>query len=331
MTGSERLSPTCASGGRPRPTIRRSSRSSTTGGAAGGSTAAAAPLVPALHRHLMARRDGRRPAGGLPRRLHQPGRPDDAYIHMIGTDPNRRRRGLGRELYRRFFDDVGGRGVARVRAITWPGNRISVGFHAALGFQAGRRPGQPEPVRDARRSPTTTPPATIGSSSSGRSSRRSGHGSDPAAVPRGVLIGDRRSPSSPASRCSSGAVPAAGSGEPRRRRLLRRPDRRPSGSRTSRSRTCGGPARRRGLPHLRGVGRRRDVSDRRRLGGTHLPGLRPRLRGLHGHAASADGSTSATCSSSRPPIDGRAGDRRVTCFINSLDGSPLSRSFRAAP
>jgi hypothetical protein len=26
-----------------------------------------------------------------------------------------------------------------------------------------------------------------------------------------------------------------------------------------------------------------------------------------------------------------AGDRRVTCFINSLDGLPLSRSFRAAP
>jgi hypothetical protein len=26
-----------------------------------------------------------------------------------------------------------------------------------------------------------------------------------------------------------------------------------------------------------------------------------------------------------------AGDRRVTCFINSPDGSPLSRSFRAAP
>jgi hypothetical protein len=26
-----------------------------------------------------------------------------------------------------------------------------------------------------------------------------------------------------------------------------------------------------------------------------------------------------------------AGDRRVTCFISSLDGSPLTRSFRAAP
>jgi hypothetical protein len=26
-----------------------------------------------------------------------------------------------------------------------------------------------------------------------------------------------------------------------------------------------------------------------------------------------------------------AGDRRVTCFISSLDGSPLARSFRAAP
>jgi GNAT superfamily N-acetyltransferase len=70
--------------------------------------------------------------------------PDDsstAYVHMIGTDPNRRRRGLGRELYRRFFDDVGGRGVVRVRAITWPGNRISVGFHEALGFQAVDGPG----------------------------------------------------------------------------------------------------------------------------------------------------------------------------------------------
>lgn len=33
------------------------------------------------------------------------------------------------------------------------------------------------------------------------------------------------------------------------------------------------------------------------------------------------------------PTDDRwaAGDRRVTCFITSLDGSPLSRSFRLAP
>lgn len=64
--------------------------------------------------------------------------PDDpsvAYVHMVGTDPNRRRRGLGRELYRRFFDDMGGRGVACVRCVTWPGNRSSVAFHTALGFR----------------------------------------------------------------------------------------------------------------------------------------------------------------------------------------------------
>lgn len=70
--------------------------------------------------------------------------PDDptmAYIHMVGTGPNHRRRGLGRELYRRFFADVGGRGVTRVRAVTWPGNRISVGFHRSLGFRLVDGPG----------------------------------------------------------------------------------------------------------------------------------------------------------------------------------------------
>lgn len=64
--------------------------------------------------------------------------PDDptlAYVHMVATDPNRRRRGFGRELYERFIGDVSGRGVTRVRAITWPGNRNSVAFHGALGFR----------------------------------------------------------------------------------------------------------------------------------------------------------------------------------------------------
>src|SRR5207245_815951 len=52
-----------------------------------------------------------------------PDDPDTAYVHMIATNPNRRRSGLGAALYRRFFDDVGGRGVRRVRWITWLGNR----------------------------------------------------------------------------------------------------------------------------------------------------------------------------------------------------------------
>jgi ribosomal protein S18 acetylase RimI-like enzyme len=70
--------------------------------------------------------------------------PDDrtlAYVHMIGTDPNRRRKGLGTELYRRFLDDVRSRGVEEVRAITWPGNRVSVAFHGAVGFEPMGGPG----------------------------------------------------------------------------------------------------------------------------------------------------------------------------------------------
>jgi GNAT superfamily N-acetyltransferase len=63
--------------------------------------------------------------------------PDEAataYCHMIATNPNHRRRGLGGALYERFFDDARRHGAAHVIAITWPGNRISIGFHRALGF-----------------------------------------------------------------------------------------------------------------------------------------------------------------------------------------------------
>jgi len=70
-----------------------------------------------------------------------PDRPDEAYIHMIGTDPNRRRAGLGRALYERFFADVRERGARRVVAVTWPGNRVSVGFHRAMGFRPADGPG----------------------------------------------------------------------------------------------------------------------------------------------------------------------------------------------
>ena len=58
-----------------------------------------------------------------------------AYVHMIATDPNLRRRGLGRSLYDAFIGDVAGRGVRQVEAVTWPGNRISIAFHRALGFR----------------------------------------------------------------------------------------------------------------------------------------------------------------------------------------------------
>jgi ribosomal protein S18 acetylase RimI-like enzyme len=70
-----------------------------------------------------------------------PDHPDEAYVHMVATSPNHRRSGLGRALYERFFEDVRARGVRRVTAVTWPGNRVSVGFHRALGFGIDDGPG----------------------------------------------------------------------------------------------------------------------------------------------------------------------------------------------
>ncbi len=70
-----------------------------------------------------------------------PDHPDEAYAHMIATNPNRRRRGIGRALYERFFGDVRAAGRQTVRAITWPGNRVSVDFHRRIGFRVDDGPG----------------------------------------------------------------------------------------------------------------------------------------------------------------------------------------------
>ena len=70
-----------------------------------------------------------------------PDHPDRAFIHLVATSPNHRHRGLGRTLYEQFFDDVTRRGVRRVDAVTWPGNRASVSFHQAMGFSLDDGPG----------------------------------------------------------------------------------------------------------------------------------------------------------------------------------------------
>ena len=67
--------------------------------------------------------------------------PTVGYVHMIAADPNRRRSGIGRALYERVFTDLSGRGVTRVKAITWPGNRQSVAFHRSVGFRIDDGPG----------------------------------------------------------------------------------------------------------------------------------------------------------------------------------------------
>ena len=70
-----------------------------------------------------------------------PDQPEVAYCHMVATNPNGRRAGLGRALYERFFADAIADGRQRVHAITWPANRASIAFHRALGFEVQEGPG----------------------------------------------------------------------------------------------------------------------------------------------------------------------------------------------
>jgi ribosomal protein S18 acetylase RimI-like enzyme len=70
-----------------------------------------------------------------------PDRPGEAYVSLVAANPNRRRQGVGRALYERFFDDVRVRGVGRVSAVAWPDNRAAVEFHRAVGFSVDAGPG----------------------------------------------------------------------------------------------------------------------------------------------------------------------------------------------
>jgi L-amino acid N-acyltransferase YncA len=73
--------------------------------------------------------------------FHSPDQPDVAYCRLIGTNPNLRLHGLGRALYQHFFDDARRAGRHEVRAITWPGNKTSIAFHRAMGFEIEAGPG----------------------------------------------------------------------------------------------------------------------------------------------------------------------------------------------
>ena len=63
---------------------------------------------------------------------------DEAYIHFVGVDPERRGEGVGAALYERFFDEVQAAGRSVVRCVTSPVNEGSVEFHEALGFAVER-------------------------------------------------------------------------------------------------------------------------------------------------------------------------------------------------
>jgi ribosomal protein S18 acetylase RimI-like enzyme len=64
-----------------------------------------------------------------------PDRPGEAFVHTAAVSPNLRRRGIGRELYRRFETLAAARGARRLVAHVWPGDPIAVRFHHAIGFE----------------------------------------------------------------------------------------------------------------------------------------------------------------------------------------------------
>lgn len=60
--------------------------------------------------------------------------PREGYIHLVGIDPEYRRRGVGRRLYEEFERHARDAGAVRLKAITTPGNQGSIEFHRALGY-----------------------------------------------------------------------------------------------------------------------------------------------------------------------------------------------------
>ena len=61
---------------------------------------------------------------------------DTGYVHLVGIDPEYRRRHVGRQLYARFEARCRMESVPRLKAIAAVGNEPSVRFHEALGFTA---------------------------------------------------------------------------------------------------------------------------------------------------------------------------------------------------
>jgi ribosomal protein S18 acetylase RimI-like enzyme len=70
-----------------------------------------------------------------------PDRPTEAVVHLVGVDPNRRRRGIGGALIEAFVADSERIDVGTITAVAWPGEPPATAFFRALGFRPDDGPG----------------------------------------------------------------------------------------------------------------------------------------------------------------------------------------------
>lgn len=59
---------------------------------------------------------------------------NEAYIHFAGVNPKFRRQGVGKELYKKFFEICKFNSIDTIRSCTSPINKLSILFHKDVGF-----------------------------------------------------------------------------------------------------------------------------------------------------------------------------------------------------
>ena len=58
------------------------------------------------------------------------------YVHLVGIDPDHRRKNVGKALYQHFAETCRAEGLHKLKAIGMVGHEASMKFHHALGFEA---------------------------------------------------------------------------------------------------------------------------------------------------------------------------------------------------
>lgn len=70
-----------------------------------------------------------------------PGRPSEAVVLLVATEPSLRRRGIGRALVTRFAAQAAGSARETVRMVIWPGDPPAIRFLRGVGFNPSEEPG----------------------------------------------------------------------------------------------------------------------------------------------------------------------------------------------